>query len=71
MRDGRVLEADLPHQRGGPENPISADEVRAKFRENAGLRAAGRPPSSRWSRRSSRSRSSTTSPACCGKQLSA
>jgi len=37
MRDGRVLEAELPHQRGGPENPLSADEVRAKFRENAGL----------------------------------
>jgi 2-methylcitrate dehydratase PrpD len=37
MRDGEVLEAELPHQRGGPENPLSADEVRAKFRENAGL----------------------------------
>jgi 2-methylcitrate dehydratase PrpD len=36
-RDGRTLEADLPHQRGGPENPMSADEVRAKFRENAAL----------------------------------
>jgi 2-methylcitrate dehydratase PrpD len=37
MRDGRVLEAELAHQRGGPENPLSADEVRAKFRENAGM----------------------------------
>lgn len=37
MRDGSVHEADLPHQRGGPENPLSPDEVRAKFRENAGL----------------------------------
>jgi 2-methylcitrate dehydratase PrpD len=37
MRGGRVLEAELPHQHGGPENPLSADEVRAKFRENAGL----------------------------------
>ena len=37
MRDGNVLEAELPHQRGGPENPLSADEVRAKFRENAGM----------------------------------
>jgi 2-methylcitrate dehydratase PrpD len=37
LRDGRVLEAELPHQRGGPENPLSADEVRAKFRENSGL----------------------------------
>jgi 2-methylcitrate dehydratase PrpD len=36
-RDGRTLEADLPHQRGGPENPMSADEVRDKFRENASL----------------------------------
>ena len=32
-----VLEAELPHQRGGPENPLSTDEVRAKFRENAGM----------------------------------
>jgi 2-methylcitrate dehydratase PrpD len=37
LRDGRVLEAELPHQRGGPGNPLSADDVRAKFRENAGL----------------------------------
>src|SRR5438552_7167916 len=36
LRDGRVLEADFPHQRGGPENPMTPDEVRAKFRENAG-----------------------------------
>ena len=35
LRDGRVLEAELPHQRGGPENPLSVDEVRAKFRENS------------------------------------
>jgi 2-methylcitrate dehydratase PrpD len=37
MTDGRTLEADLPHQRGGPENPMTADEVRAKYRENAAL----------------------------------
>jgi 2-methylcitrate dehydratase PrpD len=37
LRDGSVLEAELPHQRGGPENPLGTDEVRAKFRENAGL----------------------------------
>lgn len=37
MRDGRTLEADLPHQRGGPENPMTAGEVREKYRENAGL----------------------------------
>ena len=36
-RDGRTLEADFPYQRGGPENPMSPDEVRAKFRENASL----------------------------------
>jgi hypothetical protein len=32
-----VLEADFPHQRGGPENPLTSDEVRAKFRLNASL----------------------------------
>src|SRR5204863_361900 len=37
LRDGRVLEADAPYQLGGPENPMSAMEVRAKFRENAAL----------------------------------
>ena len=36
-RDGQVLEAELPYQRGGPENPMSADEVRDKFRTNASL----------------------------------
>jgi 2-methylcitrate dehydratase PrpD len=36
-RDGRTLEADFPYQRGGPENPMTPDEVRAKFRENASL----------------------------------
>jgi 2-methylcitrate dehydratase PrpD len=40
MRDGRVLEAELPYQRGGPENPMSADEVREKFRANAALALA-------------------------------
>jgi 2-methylcitrate dehydratase PrpD len=34
LRDGRTLDAELPHQRGGPENPMSEDEVRTKFREN-------------------------------------
>jgi len=37
LADGTVLEAELPHQRGGPENPMSAEEVRAKFRANARL----------------------------------
>jgi 2-methylcitrate dehydratase PrpD len=36
-QDGRTLEADFPHQRGAPENPMSPDEVRAKFRGNASL----------------------------------
>ncbi|MEO9176033.1 MAG: MmgE/PrpD family protein, partial [Gaiellales bacterium] len=36
-RAGDVLELGLAHQRGGPENPMSEDEVVAKFRENAAL----------------------------------
>lgn len=35
--DGRELEADLAHELGAPENPLSADEVREKFRQNARL----------------------------------
>jgi 2-methylcitrate dehydratase PrpD len=42
LRDGSVLEADFPYQRGGPDNPMSPDEVRAKFRENASLALSGR-----------------------------
>jgi 2-methylcitrate dehydratase PrpD len=41
LRDGRILEADFPYQLGSPENPMSADQVRAKFRQNAAL-AGGR-----------------------------
>ena len=41
LTSGETLESDFPHQRGGPENPLSADEVRAKFRDNAGLALAG------------------------------
>jgi 2-methylcitrate dehydratase PrpD len=37
MTDGRTFEADAPHQLGGPGNPMSADDVRAKFRGNAEL----------------------------------
>jgi 2-methylcitrate dehydratase PrpD len=37
LKDGRTLEAEAPYQLGGPENPMSADDVRTKFRENAGL----------------------------------
>src|SRR5205823_1884950 len=40
LEDGRMLEADLPHQRGGPENPLSREEVLAKFGENAALAIA-------------------------------
>ena len=40
LADGTQLEADYPYQKGGPENPLSNDEVRAKFRENAGLALA-------------------------------
>lgn len=36
-RDGRTLEAELRHQRGGADNPLTEDEVLAKFRTNAGL----------------------------------
>ena len=36
-RAGAVLELELPHQRGGPDNPMGENEVVAKFRENAGL----------------------------------
>jgi 2-methylcitrate dehydratase PrpD len=34
-RDGKTVEADFPYQQGGPENPMTAEDVRAKFRENA------------------------------------
>jgi hypothetical protein len=32
-----MLEADCPHQKGAPENPLAPADVRAKFRRNAGL----------------------------------
>jgi 2-methylcitrate dehydratase PrpD len=37
LADGTSFEADFPHQKGGPENPLSPDEVREKFRDNAAL----------------------------------
>ncbi len=40
-RDGRELEAELPYQRGGPDNPMTAEQVREKFRANAGLALSG------------------------------
>jgi 2-methylcitrate dehydratase PrpD len=36
-RDGKLHEGDHPHQLGAPDNPMTADDVRAKFRENARL----------------------------------
>jgi 2-methylcitrate dehydratase PrpD len=41
LASGETFESDFPHQQGGPENPLSPDEVRAKFRDNAGLALAG------------------------------
>jgi 2-methylcitrate dehydratase PrpD len=37
LRDGTSFEADYQHQKGGPENPLTPDEIREKFRENASL----------------------------------
>ena len=37
LADGTSFEADYPHQKGGPDNPLSPAEVREKFRENAAL----------------------------------
>jgi 2-methylcitrate dehydratase PrpD len=37
LRDGRELLAELPYQRGGPENPMTPAQVREKFRANARL----------------------------------
>ena len=34
---GDVLEAELEYQKGGPDNPMSRDEVLAKYRENAAM----------------------------------
>jgi 2-methylcitrate dehydratase PrpD len=41
LRDGRVLEADFPHQLGAPANPMSRQQVLEKFRENAALAGGG------------------------------
>jgi 2-methylcitrate dehydratase PrpD len=37
LKDGSTVEADFPHQLGAPENPMSAEQVREKFHENAAL----------------------------------
>jgi 2-methylcitrate dehydratase len=35
LKDGRELEARVPHGRGGPERPLPDDALIAKFRDNA------------------------------------
>jgi 2-methylcitrate dehydratase PrpD len=35
LADGSTFEADFPYQKGGPENPLTPDEIRAKYRDNA------------------------------------
>ncbi len=47
-RSGEVLELELAHQRGGPENPMARGRGAAKFRANAVARP--RPPSGRRAR---------------------
>ena len=37
LADGSSFEADYDYQKGGPDNPLTAAEVQAKFRENAAL----------------------------------
>jgi 2-methylcitrate dehydratase PrpD len=37
LRDGRLLEEGQDHPRGGPDSPMSREEVEAKFRGNASL----------------------------------
>jgi 2-methylcitrate dehydratase PrpD len=37
LRDGRVLTHETPHNRGRPENPLSDDELSAKFLELASI----------------------------------
>jgi 2-methylcitrate dehydratase PrpD len=40
LRDGRVFEARQDHPRGGPDAPMTRDELELKFRGNAGLALA-------------------------------
>lgn len=37
MADGKILEENQPHPRGGFEDPLPPEEIEAKFRANAGL----------------------------------
>jgi 2-methylcitrate dehydratase PrpD len=41
LADGTTLECDFPHQKGGPDNPMSEGEVREKYRANALLALSG------------------------------
>jgi 2-methylcitrate dehydratase PrpD len=41
LASGETLERELPYQKAAPENPWSADDVRAKFRANAELALPG------------------------------
>lgn len=36
LKDGKTREARVMHNRGGPENPLSDEELETKFRSNAG-----------------------------------
>jgi hypothetical protein len=36
MKDGRRLESEPTEARGGPDNPLMAEELRAKYRALAG-----------------------------------
>lgn len=42
LRDGTALEAEAPFPRGGTKNPMTDEEVRAKYRSNASLALEGR-----------------------------
>jgi len=37
LRDGRIVEEWQDHPRGGPDSPMSRDEIESKFRGNASL----------------------------------
>lgn len=37
LANGDVLDADLDYQKGGPDNPMSREEISAKYRENAAI----------------------------------
>ena len=67
LKDGRTVEADFPHQLGAPENPMSAEQVREKFHENAAHRRRVFDPRAG---RSSRSRNTRTCAGCAAGRTS-